>query len=223
MVQIDEVDDAGNDVDVVDVKDDQTEEKAADKKADAPAAPAGPELKISQILPMVVMLGLQKFDLEEMGYVRYVEFGFAVVQIACILGTFYIYKKIEAAPDSGKKIKIPEVKQFGQVVTPATEQTPKEYDMIKWKEQIKQSVMGCCVLGGVYYKWGYLMPLVLQILMTPTQLYESPLFQLHVLAKKVTRPFPTPNPFGLPSPAPAQAEEVEDKASDDKDDSKKDQ
>merc|ERR1712194_788002 len=91
--------------------------------------------------------------------------------------------------------KIPEVKQLGQVVAPAKEQTPKEYDMDKFYEQAKQAVMGFCILGGVYYKWQYLMPLVLQVLMTPMQLFESPLFQLHILKKTdVTRPFPIRTP-----------------------------
>merc|ERR1711972_864385 len=129
-------------------------------------------------------------------------------------------------PDDGNKISIPEVKQMGQVVTPATEQTAKEYDTTKLKEQAKQAVMGFVILGGVYYKWEHMMPLVLQILMTPLQLYESPLFQLHFLNKTdVKRPFPAPNPFGLPSapeaPAPA-AEDKKDEAKEDDKQNKKD-
>merc|ERR1719326_1038392 len=145
-----------------------------------------------------------------MGYVRHVEVVFVIVQIVCIALLFVVYDKISKVTDGGKKIKIPEVKQFGAVVSPAAEQTPKEYDMAKWKEQMKQAAMGAVILGGVYYKWGYLMPLVLQVLMTPCQLYESPLFQLHVMNKPVSRPFPTPNPFGLPSAPTPEAEEVED-------------
>merc|ERR1740129_2586182 len=100
---------------------------------------------------------------------------------------------------------------MGQVVSPATEQTPKAYDKAKFMEQAKQQVMGFVILGGVYYKWEYLMPLVLQVILTPLQLYESPLFQLHVLSKSdVKRPFPAPNPFGLPTaPEPPAAPAVE--------------
>merc|ERR1712113_1194707 len=109
---------------------------------------------------------------------------------------------------------------MGHVVAPAKEQTPKEYDLDKWKEAIKQPLIGFVILGGIYYKWGSLMPLVLQILMTPMQLYEAPLTQIHLLGKQKTRPFPTPNPFGLPSaPAPeatAVAEEKQEDRAEDK-------
>merc|ERR1711972_60502 len=171
-------------------------------------------MKISQLLPLVVMMGLGKFDLDEMGYRHVAEGVFLIVQVLCLGGIFMIYQKIEAMEDGGKKINVPEVKSMGQVVTPAVDQTPKEYDQGKIKEQGKQAVMSAVILCGVYYKWQYLMPVVLQALMTPVQLYESPLFQLHIMnSKDVKRPFPAPNPFGLPSapeaPAPAANEEKE--------------
>lgn len=188
------------------------ESDANSQKAAPPAAaPPTPEIKISQILPMVVMLGLQKYDLGEMGYKRQVEVLFVIVQLVCIGLIFYMKKAIDTMKDDGPKLKIPEQKQLGQVVAPAKEESEKEYDTGKWNEQVKQQVMGFVILGGVYYKWEYLMPLVLQVLMTPCQLYESPLFQIHIMKKKVSRPFPTANPFGLPSAPAAPAEEVEDK------------
>merc|ERR1712205_5927 len=138
---------------------------------------------------MVAMLGLQKYNIEEMGLTRQVEIGYVVVQILC-LGVLYLtYLRICEMEDDGKKLKIPEVKQMGQVVAPAKEQTAKEYDMEKLKEAVKQPVIGFLILGGIYYKWGSLMPLVLQVLMTPMTLYEAPLTQIHLVGKKVPRPF----------------------------------
>lgn len=174
-----------------------------------PQAPAGPSIKFSQILPMVVMFALQKFNLEELGYVHHVEAAFAFVQLVCMCIIFFVYTKIGALPDTGPKIKIPEVKQFGQVKSPEKQQTPKEYDMGVWKEQLQQAVMGAVILGGVYYKWQYLMPLVLQVFMTPMQIFESPLFQMHVLGRPLSRPFPAANPFGLPSAPAAEPEAAE--------------
>merc|ERR1719436_2256013 len=112
---------------------------------------------------------------------------------------YLTYLRIQKMVDDGRKIKIPEVKQMGQVVTPAKEQTAKEYDMEKLKEAVKQPLIGFLILGGIYYKWGSLMPLVMQVLMTPSTLYEGPLFQIHFLGKEKKRPFTKPNPFGLPS------------------------
>merc|ERR1711879_800025 len=39
----------------------------------------------------------------------------------------------------------------------------------------------------------------MQVVMTPLHLSESPLFQVFLLKKTVSRPFPQPNMFGLPS------------------------
>merc|ERR1740121_2932889 len=152
-----------------------------------------------------------------MGYRHHTEIAYVCVQLICLSLQGLIYQKIGDMSEDGKKIKVPEVKSMGQVITPACEKLPKEYDQSKFNEQLKQAVMGFVILGGIYYKWTYLMPLVLQILMTPMQLYESPLFQLHVLGKQdVKRPFPVANPFGLPNmtpeaPAAPAVEEKKDK------------
>merc|ERR1712224_43347 len=174
------------------------EAPVAEAASSTPAAPPAPEFKLSQIVPMVAMLGMQKFNLEELGYVRYVEAAYIIVQLLCFAVLYVVYDRINNGEDDGKKIKIPEVKQMGQVVSPAKELTAKEYDMEKIREAVKQPLMGFVILGGIYYKWGSLMPLVMPVLMTPLQLYEAPLTQIHLLGKKVVRPFPVPSMFGLP-------------------------
>jgi hypothetical protein len=189
------------------------EEVAAATAPQTPETPPMPEMKLSQILPMVAMMGLQKFDLEKMGYVRHVEIGYVVVQVICFAILFLIYTKVKGKPDGGAKIKIPEVKQMGQVVSPACEQTPKEYDMAKVMEAMKQPVMGMVITCGIYYKWGTLLPLMMQLLMTPLTLYETPLFRIYILGKEMPRPFPVPaGPFDALMPkAPAPTAEVADK------------
>ena len=62
------------------------------------------------------------------------------------------------------------------------------------------------ILGFIYYYWRPLMPLVLQIVMTPLNLFESPLFQIYIMKQEVKRPFPKPNPFGLPDTNAAAGE-----------------
>jgi hypothetical protein len=175
--------------------------------AAAPAAPAAPEIKLSQILPMIAMFGIQKFDLEKLGYKHHVEVAYVVTQVVCLTVMYLIYDRINKMADNGQKIKIPEVKSMGQVVAPAKEQTAKEYDMEKLKEAVKQPLIGFLIIGGIYYKWGSLLPLVMQVLMSPMQLYESPLCQIHFMGKQLKRPFPQPSMFGLPSaPEPAAPE-----------------
>jgi len=194
-IEAEEVDVPTDQGEVKETKDESKKEKKQIGPAPPPpppAPPAPPEIKISQLAPIAVMMGLQKYNLEEMGYARHAEIAFVITQILGLLCLGYIYKKINEMPEGGEKLKIPEQKQFGQVIAPAVEQTPLEYDMGKWKEQAKQAVMGFGIMGGVYFKWGYLMPLVLQVFMNPLQLYESPLFQLHVWGADKKRPFPVP-------------------------------
>ena len=73
---------------------------------------------------------------------------------------------------------------------------------------MQKLVMGAGILGCIYYKWGYLTPLVLQLFMTPSQLIESELFSIYVRGKDVARPFPVVSPFGLPSMPEAPAAEA---------------
>jgi len=47
---------------------------------------------------------------------------------------------------------------------------------------------------------------VLQCVLTPLKLYESELFQIHLLGRKVRRPFPVANPFGLPQTSGSKPE-----------------
>lgn len=166
-----------------------------------------PKMGVSQILPMVLLLGLNQYDLEKLGYTTHVEITYVVVQLACLSVLALLYTKIQSLQEGGVPIQIPEQKQFGTVVKPATEQTAKEYQHANWKEQANKLFMGALILGGIYYKWRYLTPLVMQAVMTPAQLMESELFAIHVRGKKdVKMPFPTPNPFGMPSMTPPEPE-----------------
>jgi len=221
MAVIEEIEKEENEDEIQEVEEEEEEENGvqasttttAAAQPAAPAAPAAPEFKVSQIAPMLAMLALQKYNLEEMGLTHHVEIAYVVVQLLCFGALYFTYDKINKTVDNGIKIKIPEVKQMGQVVAPAKEQTTKEYDMDKLKEAVKQPLIGFVILGGIYYKWGSLMPLVMQVLMTPMQLYEAPLTQIHLLGKKVNRPFAVPSMFGLPSAPEAPAEVVDAPAS----------
>lgn len=183
--------------------------------ADA-AGPAMPPM--SKFLPLGVMLLMNKYNLEEMGYKQHIEGAYVAVQFCCFATLLLIGQKIKAVvePPDAPKMTIPEQVQMGQVVKPAMEQTNKEHDEEKWKEQRQQLLMGAVILSGIYYKFAYTMPLVLQCIMTPVTMLESPLFQIYMLGKEVPRPFPKPSPFGdlfptqaeEPAPAPESAKKI---------------
>lgn len=167
-----------------------------------------PQFKLSQILPLFAMVALQKFDIVEMGYVRHVEVLYLVSQLTCCCILGILYMRIGAMQDSGEKILIPEVKVMGKVATPATKQSPKTYDQQQWKEQARKIVLGLVIGGGIYYKWATLVPIVMQSMLSPMQLYESPLFRIHILGKHVSRPFPVENQFGSLFSAPEDSKKV---------------
>lgn len=181
---------------------DATQEAAAQ---DCEPIPKRPSRKASQIVPAIALLGLQFVDIVEMGYVRHMEIALAVMQLLCIAVQFWVLARITAEPDSGRKLRFPD-----KLGGPPTIQSAKEYDVTTWMEGVKQSIVVSVVAGGIYYSCGHISILVLQFLMTPLQLYEGPLFQIHILKKHIDRPFVTQNPFGWSGPPKPAAEEVEE-------------
>jgi hypothetical protein len=167
--------------------------------------PQMPKMQLSQIVPLFLVLGMNKLDLTNVDgdygdLTHHMEASYVTAQIVCFIVMYFVWTKVQALPEGGSPLKIPEQKSMGQVVKPASEMTVKEYDIEKFKEAIKQAVMQTVILGGIYYKWRYTTPLILQSVMTPLKLYESELVKIHALGRTdVKRPFPVPNPFGLPS------------------------
>jgi len=173
--------------------------------ADGPKMPP-----LSKMAPMIVMLALSKFDLEALGLRTHCEAAFFGVQIGCFFALTMIESKIKEKPEDPAEptIKMPAEVVMGNEAKPAKELSAKDYDLEEYGKLKTQQMMGAVILGVVYYNWRSLMPLVLQALMTPLNLYESPLFQMYLLGKTVKRPFPKPNPFGFPEAPPAEVEEA---------------
>lgn len=72
-----------------------------------------------------------------------------------------------------------------------------EYDLEQWNSNLKGSLIQLCILGFIHYKWQAAIPLLSQLILGPTKLYSSELFQSYVLGAKIERPFPAPkSPFG---------------------------
>mmetsp|Transcript_30787 Transcript_30787/g.73965 ORF Transcript_30787/g.73965 Transcript_30787/m.73965 type:complete len:265 (+) Transcript_30787:211-1005(+) len=178
--------------------------------AQAGETPAFQMPQLSKVAPLILMITLNKFDFDKMGYRQYCEFAFIGVQIGCWIVLMMISKKINEKPDnaSGTKIKIPAEMVMGNEAKPAREMTEKEYDLEKFSEARTQQLMGGVILCAVYYNWQSLMPLIFQTVMAPLNLTENPLFLIYMLKKEQARPFPKANPFGLPeTPAAPAAEE----------------
>merc|ERR1712194_624589 len=83
----------------------------------------------------------------------------------------------------------------------ATTMSVKEYDLSKWNGQIAQILVGACICFGIHYRYLYVVPLVMQVFMTPTSTLECQLAQIYLFGKlakgSLKRPWATPSPFGM--------------------------
>jgi len=157
-------------------------------------------MSIKQFAPMIIVMALNKMDIESMGILNELRIGFVSVIILCMSLLGVIYMKTKSVAESDEKIKVPAQMQWGQEVAPGYESTAKEYDQKKILEVMKQVGMGACIVGCIHAKWGYIIPLAVQIIMTPMTVCGSPLFQIYILGKEakgdLKRPFPdTSNPL----------------------------
>lgn len=198
----------------------------AAKAEDAPVAAEAtpwPEFKLSQMLPMFVMFSMQKFDIKEAGYTAHLQVFYVLSQLGCccVLGVLFVRIRDLRPDDAAKKVKVPAVKVMGKVHTPASELSAKEYDMSKWKELAKRSILGLVVTGAVYAYWATLLPLAMQALIAPLLMWESPLFKIHIRRAELSRPFPEETMFGMPSPAKAAETTVEKVSKSEKKEKKK--
>lgn len=167
-----------------------------------PAGPSVPEIKMSMVLPLLAMLSLQKVDIENSGYVPSLEKCFIAVHLLSCVVLYVTYTRISNAENDGGKVYVQEEVQFGQVVSEAKEMTTKEYDMSQLWEIAKQPLIGCVIIGGIYIRWGLMWLLVVQLVATPTQLFEAPVMQIYIfgLVKNRPRPFPGASAIFATSP-----------------------
>ena len=145
------------------------------------------------ILPVVYLC--RGIDFTIGNRLLFLRIGFALLQ-ACNFGfMFYLRSKIQAKNDEGEVLVPAAVSPFGgdsEETPEPTKTTVKEYDLGKWYEAIKGSVIGLALISFFHYKWGAFVPLITQFIMIPTKLYGDNLFKSHILGEEVARPFPKP-------------------------------
>lgn len=154
---------------------------------------------------MIIVMGLQKINLEEMGIVPHIRIAFATTIVALCALLYHTYNKCANGPQKDDRVKVKAQEQFGNEVAPATECSVAEYDQGKIMDLVKQVCIGAAVCSGIHYKWEYAVPLVMQCIMTPMTVFESPVIQIHVLGKAaegdLSRPFAdAKGPFTMEAP-----------------------
>eukprot|EP00912_Choanoflagellata_sp_UC4_P001392 UC4_evm2s865 len=150
----------------------------------------------TKFIPIVVLLVMRNIDFKERGLIPYVLAVYVIAQLTSLALLYYV-KPTKKDSDEKKKIKIPAVVQFGTEVEPEKEVSTYEHDVSAWEKERTKIVMGLCVSGIIFYNYQIVLPLCIQSIMVPIQLWNSPLFQVGYFGKDIPRPFPAPDPFGL--------------------------
>jgi hypothetical protein len=155
--------------------------------------------KPSQFIPLVLLLGSRYYDFDQEPYVTYVLSVFVFFQVVQFIALGLVYFKLQAMSNGPKTVKVPEKKQFGNVIAPAKELSELEYDYEMFFEKLKTCFMGTIIMLFVFYKWGKALPLLLQGSLVPCHLYEGELYSIHLrnmpAEGRLSRPFAPSNPF----------------------------
>merc|ERR1711907_47667 len=148
-------------------------------------------LGTKQLILLPALLGMNYIDFETPNTVNMVITGYVTMQAITLSICFMVYRSIESKRGQQGHtqrflVKAPPL-PFGQE-NPAPDKmmNATEYDISKLNEIVKQILMGICVISFIFYKWESPKPLFLQMLMAPSAILESQLFQIHIRGKPAT-------------------------------------
>lgn len=166
-----------------------------------PAAAATPEFDVTMFLPIVVLMGWSKLEIdtsEGTDALLYLRVAFYSVAAMCVLCGFFIRTKIQATNNTDT-ITVNNPAAMGKLAS-TVEMTIQEYDLSKAKEMINGLFMPLGIISLMHWKWEYVRPLVMQSIMMPKTIITSQLFQIYILGKpatgKLQRPWVKPaSPF----------------------------
>lgn len=158
---------------------------------------------MSQLAKVIAsILIIRSIDGEDPTTQQYVYLAFGVVHIIVAVVALVLRFKISQNNDQ-TIISVPPQK----VPFSSEPQAPKDtkvcdYDAEQFTELFYKKVfMVVGIVMFVSFKWGHIVPLLLQCLHNPLQIYQSPLFKIYVLGEEargeLSRPWPQPDPFGF--------------------------
>lgn len=165
---------------------------------------------IKTLCPIVLIFGLQKFDIAQAGYAKHCRGLFLLVQVTCFALLMLVRQRINGVKETDQKVHVPALKSLGTEVKPASVMTVPEYDHSKWREQVQQLVVGGVLCFGIHLQWNFVTPIAMQILMTPVNVLDSPLLKVYLFGRaakgELVRPWASPNPLGLQGTGPTAKE-----------------
>lgn len=148
-------------------------------------------MKIGPLLMLPVLFLSQKIDFQDANTVMLVQIIYAVVQVVVLMVYGYVYFQIKNKNDQ-TTINVPSTGPFRSSNPTTTISTVKDYDEKALGKLVLQLGFGIAIAIFLSTKWHIMPPLVLQCLLTPMNMFNSPLFKLFVLKEP---PSLHPRPF----------------------------
>lgn len=162
----------------------------------------------NMLVMMPVLYLSNQIDYTEGDNLLYLRVAFCISQVLTLVGCAILYFKIKAKPNLVQVVVKAPVPPFGAPETPPKpdKMTTTQYDIRELRKIATQVAMSFCITGFLHYKWALTPPLFIQCVMTPKNLFASPLFGIFIMGQTgVERPFPEPpSPFAALMPEQPQ-------------------
>jgi len=176
-------------------------------------APPNPALNLKMFLPLGIVYAMNKVDMKDENNILYMRLFFACGSLLLTAIWAYIWSLASNNSDeavvkvSEKDMQPPNplADAMGankHIPDEKKEMTVAEYDMKQVRQKLQQVVMQVLIVGGIHYKWGTTLPLVMSSLMGLMNLPEDPLVRIYLFGataaddSSLKRPFKAKSPFG---------------------------
>lgn len=144
--------------------------------------------KLSSWGPLLVLSVSSRLSAMDDNETRLAVIAFFVCVAVRLIISCCEYFKIKAFRADGVVDVPPEV-WLGQEVKPATQVNAQAYDMGLWKEHTKELVIGTIVVSVIFYIYGNIVPMAMNVVSMLLKGFESPLIRVHILGRNLARPY----------------------------------
>ncbi|KAJ1673474.1 hypothetical protein EV182_005158 [Spiromyces aspiralis] len=153
-----------------------------------------------QMIQMGLVFGtlhfIKKFKLDEPEYVQYIQAMYAL-SVCLLMATIFYLKTLVESKNDQSRLEYTEPQLGGQQTHVAT--TVKEYDLKDIKRVRNSTLTTAAVVLFMFWKFGFVQPMIFQTILPIFNMIKSPLFQIYLLGKPATgdlaRPWRPENPF----------------------------
>lgn len=193
-----------------------------------PDMPEMPNM-FKMFLPLGLVYGMKYVDAENPTNIMYMRVFFAVGEVSLLLLWLYVLFAQVQKRDDNRILEVtaaelqppnPLGDMFSSNKMPKDKKkekmTYRQHDEGQCKEKIKQIMMQGLIVGGIHWKWGTVLPLVMSVVMALVDLPENPIVRIYLRGhqdtedKNLKRPFKAKTPFSGFQDAMEKAKKVQE-------------